>query len=43
MQRVVVDVAQYRSGPDTICRVFCVDELAQIVHRSPRVLLARLQ
>jgi len=43
VQRVVVDVTQDRSCPNTIRRVLCVDELAQMIHHRPRVLVARLQ
>jgi len=43
VQRVVIDVAEYCPRPNTICRVFCVDVLAQTVHLYLRVILAGLQ
>jgi len=43
MQRMVVDVAEDRSSPNTIRRVFGVDELAQTIHFRSRVLTVRLQ
>lgn len=38
MQSMVVDVAEYSAGSDTVCAILGVDELAETVHDHSAVL-----